>query len=186
MFYLVDMSSAIDLSPTARVILGLVRLGARTGYDIKQTIEGSTRFFWNASYGQIYPELRRLEAAGLVESEPDPGSGRKRTLYNLTAAGEEALHAWLTGPGDLFDMRDEALLKLFFGDLLAPDEVLANLRRRREGFEEVLELFRAIEARGDEAQHGYVYPRKTLDFGIEFVNWMIAWYAQAERDLGTG
>src|SRR5581483_12516246 len=45
MFYLVDMSSTISLSPTARVILGLIRLGARTGYDIKQTIEVSTRFF---------------------------------------------------------------------------------------------------------------------------------------------
>ncbi len=182
MVYLVDMSSTIPLSPTARVILGLIRLGARTGYDIKQTIEVSTRFFWNASYGQIYPELRRLEEAGLVEADPDPGSGRKRTLYSLTPAGEEALHAWLTGPGDLFDMRDEALLKLFFGDLLAPDEVRANLRRRRESWEQALELFRSIEARGPEPQ--YVYPRKTLEFGIEFVEWMIAWYAQAERELG--
>jgi DNA-binding PadR family transcriptional regulator len=185
MFYLADMSSPDSLSPTARVILGLIRLGARTGYDIKQTIEVSTRFFWNASYGQIYPELRRLEQLGLVESEPDLGSGRKRTLYKLTPAGEEALHAWLTGPGDLFDMRDEALLKLFFGDLLAPEEVLANLRRRRASFERVLELFRSIEARGPETQHGYVYPRKTLEFGIEFVRWMIDWYAQAERDLET-
>jgi DNA-binding PadR family transcriptional regulator len=175
-----------NLSPTARVILGLIRLGARTGYDIKQTVEVTTRFFWNASYGQIYPELRRLEQAGLVESEPDPESSRKRTLYNLTPAGERTLHEWLTGPGDLFDMRDEALLKLFFGDLLAPEEVLANLRRRRESFEEVLGLFREIEARGPEAQHGYVYPKKTLDFGIEFVQWMIDWYAQAERELEAG
>ena len=186
MFYLVDMSRDGSLTPTARVILGLIRLGARTGYDIKQTIEVSTRFFWNASYGQIYPELRRLEEAGLVESEPDPGSGRKRTLYSLTAAGEQSLHAWLTGPGDMFDMRDEALLKLFFGDLLAPDEVLANLRRRRESFEQVLELFRAIEARGPDMERGYVYPRKTLDFGIELIGWMIDWYAQAERDLDPG
>lgn len=175
-----------ELSPTARVILGLIRLGARTGYDIKQTIEVSTRFFWNASYGQIYPELRRLERAGLVESDPDPVSGRKRTLYNLTPAGEQALHAWLTGPGDLFDMRDEALLKLFFGDLLAPEEVLANLRRAREGWEQVLELFRSIEARRPEMEHGYTYPKKTLDFGIAFVHWMIDWYAQAERELEAG
>ncbi|HST26429.1 MAG TPA: PadR family transcriptional regulator [Gaiellaceae bacterium] len=167
------------LSPTARVILGLVRLGARTGYDIKQTIEVSTRFFWNASYGQIYPELRRLEQSGLVESERDPGSGRGRTLYRLTPAGEQTLHEWLTGPSDLFDMRDEALLKLFFGDLLTPEEVLANLRRRRESFEHVLELFRGIEAHGVD----YRYPKKTLAFGIELIQWMVDWYAQAEEEL---
>ena len=44
----------------------MLRLGSRTGYDIKQKIEISTRFFWGASYGQIYPELKRLAAVGLV------------------------------------------------------------------------------------------------------------------------
>src|SRR5256886_16978997 len=111
-----------NLSPTARVILGMLRLGARTGYDIKQTIEYSTRFFWNASYGQIYPELRRLERDGLVKSESAPAGARKRTLYELTPAGERALLDWLTGPGDLVDIRDEALLTPFFGAFLPPEQ----------------------------------------------------------------
>src|ERR1700730_1782958 len=152
----------VSLSPTARVILGMVRLGARTGYDIKQTIEFTTRFFWNASYGQIYPELRRLEKAGLVEPERDPSSGRKRTVYKLTPAGEQALQDWLTGPGDLFDMRDEALLKLFFGDLLTPEQVLANVRQRRESMERVLQLFKEIDAMGPGDWDAYVYPKKAL------------------------
>jgi DNA-binding PadR family transcriptional regulator len=175
-----------SLSPTARVILGMLRLGARTGYDIKRTIEYTTRFFWNASYGQIYPELRRLERAGLVVSEADPGSGRKRMLYDLTPAGEQALLEWLTGPGDLFDMRDEALLKLFFGDLLTPEQVLANVRRRRESMSQVLELFREIDARRVEDSPDLVYPGKTLHYGVAMVEWMIAWYEQAERELAAG
>jgi PadR family transcriptional regulator AphA len=174
-----------SLSPTARVVLGMIRLGARTGYDIKQTIEFTTRFFWNASYGQIYPELRRLEGDGLVESAPDPESGRKRRLYALTPAGEEALESWLAGPGDLFDLRDEALLKLFFGDLLTPDQVLANLRRRRESFEGVLQLFEELHAKGAGDLEPFVYPGKALRFGIDLVRWMIDWYAQAERDLAV-
>ena len=172
-----------SLSPTARVILGMIRLGARTGYDIKQTIEYSTRFFWNASYGQIYPELRRLEEAGLVESEADPASPRKRTLYRLTPAGEQALQDWLTSPSDLFDMRDEGLLKLFFGDLLTPEQVLTNLRRRRESFQRVLGLFHEIEARRVEHGSDLQYPGKALHFGIALVEWMVDWYEQAERDL---
>jgi DNA-binding PadR family transcriptional regulator len=161
----------------------MLRLGVRTGYDIKQTIEYTTRFFWNASYGQIYPELQRLERAGLVESEPDPASGRKRTLYKLTPAGERALQDWLTGPGDLFDMRDEALLKLFFGDLLTPEQVLANLRRRRESFEQVLQLFREIDARPLREGQDAVYPKKTLHYGIDLIQWMADWYAKAEQEL---
>lgn len=177
-----------SLSPTARVILGMIRLGARTGYDIKQTIEFTTRFFWNASYGQIYPELRRLERAGLVESEPDATSGRKRTLYRLTPAGEQALVDWLTGPGDLFDMRDEALLKFFFADLLTPEQVLTNLRCRREAFERVLQLFREIDARPLEEGQDAVYPKKALHYGIDLIQWMVDWYAKTEQemDLGAG
>ena len=188
MVYLLDMSSPtpVSLSPTARVILGMLRLGVRTGYDIKQTIEFTTRFFWNASYGQIYPELRRLERAGLVESELDPASGRKRTLYRLTPAGERALLDWLSGPGDLFDMRDEALLKFFFGDLLEPEQVLANLRRRRESFEQVLQLFREIQARPLEEGQDAVYPKKALHYGVDLVQWMVDWYVKAEQELETG
>src|SRR5207302_8253108 len=177
------MSSS--LSPTARVVLGMLRLGVRTGYDIKQVIEMTTRFFWNASYGQIYPELRRLEEAGLVESERDPASRRKRTVYKLTPAGDHALQDWLTGPGDLFDMRDEALLKLFFGDLLTPEQVLANLRRRRESFQEVLELFREIDTRRADDSSDLAYPGKALHYGIDLVQWMVDWYAQAERELAA-
>ena len=86
--YREDMST---LTPTARVILGMLALGARTGYDIKRVIDLSTRFFWGASYGQIYPELHRLEERGLVEATPEPTGGRRRTAYALTPAGESAL-----------------------------------------------------------------------------------------------
>src|SRR5256885_16262574 len=71
-------ASAQDLTPTGRVILGMLRLGKRTGYEIKQIVDVSTRFFWAASYGQIYPELKRLEERGLVGSRSEPTGGRAR------------------------------------------------------------------------------------------------------------
>ena len=85
----------MELTPTAYVILGMLAWGPRSGYDIKAAVDYSVRFFWAASYGQIYPELRRLSEAGLVEGEAEPDSGRRRTVYRLTAAGREALEDWL-------------------------------------------------------------------------------------------
>ncbi len=90
--HLADMSS---LSPTARVILGLLAWSPRTGYEIKQITDRSTRFFWGASYGQIYPELRRLEAAGLVDSREEPRGRVPRRIYSLTKEGRRALDTWL-------------------------------------------------------------------------------------------
>ena len=52
------------------------RAGPHSGYEVKQLVDHSARFFWAASYGQIYPELRRLEAAGLVTAKDDPAARR--------------------------------------------------------------------------------------------------------------
>src|SRR3954452_17701724 len=107
-----------ELTPTARVVLGFLSLGARTGYDIKAYAERSVRFFWGASFGQIYPELKRLERAGLIESRHEPRGGLRRTEYELTDAGRDALRAWLRSTDRLlFSYRDEGLLKFFFGEL---------------------------------------------------------------------
>lgn len=172
-----------ELSPTARVILGMLRLGARTGYDIKRYTDVSTRFFWGASYGQIYPELRRLGDAGLVEAEDEPPGGRRRRLYRLTAAGERALHDWLTSPGREFEYRDESLLKLFFGNVLTRDEVLVNLRRMRETTETALATLRGIERNARRDTDGIDYELLALEYGIGLTAWMADWCKATERRL---
>ena len=75
------------------VVLGLLALAPRalSGYDIKAVVDRSTRFFWAASYGQIYPELRRLEREGLIQGEDEPRGERGRRVYKLTKAGRKAL-----------------------------------------------------------------------------------------------
>ncbi len=104
----------MELSPTAYVILGFLEARPRSGYDIKQAVENSTRFFWAASYGQIYPELKRLEAAGLAKGQRDDAGGRRRIAYEITPAGRKALHDWLRETPEVNELRDEWLLKLFF------------------------------------------------------------------------
>src|SRR4029450_5254230 len=98
------------------VVLGLLALRPRSGYEIKAFVDRSTRFFWAASYGQIYPELRKLADARLIEGRSRPRGGRKRTEYRLTTAGRKELRAWLEIEPEVYEFRDEGLLKLFFAD----------------------------------------------------------------------
>ena len=49
-----------------------------------------------------------------------------RRVYSLTKAGRRALDAWLEEPDEAYEVRDEGLLKLFFGDLM-PDEQRLDL-----------------------------------------------------------
>jgi PadR family transcriptional regulator AphA len=178
-----------SLTPTARVILGMLKLGVRTGYEIKKVIDTSTRFFWGASFGQIYPELHRLREEGLVAARDEPRGRVKRTEYTLTARGEEALRDWLTDTESfIFELRDEGLLRLFFGDVLTEEEVLANLRARRDFFDWVLAQFRELEvsARTGFADESQLHPLLALRYGIGLVEWSREWYAEAERQLAAG
>ena len=134
----------MELTPTAYVILGMVSREARSGYEIKAAVDNSTRFFWAASYGQIYPELKRLSEAGLVEGVDASRGERKRTVYAITDAGMAALTDWLRQPPQTSEMREEGLLKLFFADVLPPEDAIATLRAMRE---RRLEL--ATRLRGD-------------------------------------
>jgi ABC-type antimicrobial peptide transport system permease subunit len=55
------------------VILGLLAHEPMSGYDIKKRIEYSISNFYDISYGQIYPELARMEVANLL-TEPSDGT----------------------------------------------------------------------------------------------------------------
>jgi DNA-binding PadR family transcriptional regulator len=170
----------MELSPTGRVILGLLSWAPMSGYDIKATVERSTRFFWAASYGQIYPELRRLSEAGLAEGTGRPEGGRRRTVYRLTPAGAERLREWLAAPPQGVELRDEGLLKLFFADA-APETAAATLDAKRAFHEAKLEQLRAIEARDRPGG----FSALVLRYGIESSEWTVAWcQREAERVRG--
>lgn len=175
----------MDLSPTAYVILGMVSREARSGYEIKALVDNTTRFFWAASYGQIYPELRRLSAAGLVEGMDAPRGERKRTVYAITAKGEEELKAWLRQPPQTFEMREEGLLKLFFSGVLDPGEATATLEAMRAYRAGLAERLRELEPKAEEKEHELddPFPLMVLRGGIEFNEWFAGWCERMAEQL---
>jgi DNA-binding PadR family transcriptional regulator len=170
------------LTPTGRVILGMIALGRTTGYDIKQLVDKSTRHFWAASYGQIYPELQRLEEQGLVRGRPEPSGGRARTVYELTDAGERALVEWLRSDEQLaYELRDEGMLKLFFSDI-APEATIENVRAMRAMYERKHAQLAALREKAGDMRRG---PALTLEIGLGVSEWLIQWCLATERLLAA-
>lgn len=172
----------MDLSPTAYVILGMVSREPRSGYEIKAAVDNSTRFFWAASYGQIYPELKRLSEAGLVEGVDASQGDRKRTRYAITADGEAELKDWLRKPPEVAEMREEGLLKLFFSGVLKPAEAVETLRAMRRRRLELSERLRSMEPQKMEAVED-PFPLMVLRAGIEFNEWFAEWCERMEAQL---
>ncbi len=174
-----------ELTATARLLLGMIRVkGRQTGYEIKRLVEVSTRFFWAASPGQIYPELARLESAGLLTRSEEPHGGRARNVYWVTEQGERALREWLTeSSAPTFELRNEGLLKLFFADALATEEQIQVVRAMRAQHEAILDGIRKATPpyRGDR-KFGYI----TWLYGLGLHGWVVDWCKQLESDLAEG
>ncbi|HEY4452536.1 MAG TPA: PadR family transcriptional regulator [Solirubrobacteraceae bacterium] len=149
----------------------MIRLGRRSGYEIKQTVELSIRFFWTVSQAQIYPALEQLERRRLIDGRDDPQGRRPRRIYGLKPSGEAALAAWLVNDDPLgFELRDVGLLKLFFADLLersAALDLLARIERRSLDRLAQLDAIApsAASMRDDE---GHRFPLITLRLGVAF------------------
>ena len=173
----------MDLNPTAYVILGMLRHEPRSGYEIKRMVDRSTRFFWAASYGQIYPELRRLAEAGLVESESQPTGRRKRTVYRLTDAGREQLRSWLDRAAARLEVRDEGLLKLFFASAAEPGKAAEIIDAKQRLMEEKVATLREIEPVAAALASSDPFPYLVLRYGLESSEWVIDWCKRARAEL---
>jgi DNA-binding PadR family transcriptional regulator len=102
------------ISRTGYLILGLLIEGPLTGYLIRKITLARFRFFWNESYGQIYPQLKKLSAEGLVKAVED-GDARGSVRYALTAKGRKAFEAWLDQTENQDQLRLESILKIYMG-----------------------------------------------------------------------
>jgi PadR family transcriptional regulator AphA len=108
--------SSPRLTPTSYIVLGLLEQAEpATPYDLKQIAQISTSNFWTVPHTQLYTECARLAGEGLLDERQEQ-TGRRRRIYRLTKRGRHALDAWRQEPAsDLYELRDAATLKLFFG-----------------------------------------------------------------------
>ena len=128
------------------VLLGLLTIAPMSGYDLGQAIRESVGFFWNESYGQIYPNLKKLEAEGFAASKAERQKGKpERRIYSITKKGRERLATWLKVKPQTEIARNELLLKLFFGVQVSPEISIQHVERMVENERAFLDEFRRIE-----------------------------------------
>ncbi len=73
------------------LILAVLQTGPAHGYAIIQAIKSRSDEAFDLPEGTIYPALHRLEREGFLVSAWSVVEGRRRRIYDLSAAGREAL-----------------------------------------------------------------------------------------------
>lgn len=123
-------------------LLAILRVGPLSGYDLQKQFSQSVGHVWHAPDSQIYPELRKMEAAGLVNGEEQVRGARgTRRVYHVTDAGEAAYREWMQTPLDYQRVRDPAHLRAAYLENTTPDAARDFLRRHIAYWEGELEQF---------------------------------------------
>jgi DNA-binding PadR family transcriptional regulator len=167
------LSSELNLTPTSYIVLGLLEAaGPSTPYALKQGVAISVGNFWSLPHSQLYAEPARLARAGYV-TEDHETVGRRRKTYAITDKGRDALRAWTSEhEATLPELRDIALLKVFFGAdpaVLGPPQI----ERYKAKVAEYERIHETLSKHGGPAAKG---PLLTLELGLDVSRACLAYW----------
>jgi PadR family transcriptional regulator, regulator of vanillate utilization len=127
-------------------LLGVIKDTPLTGYDLVRHFQGTVGYLWSAPQSQIYPELRRMEAEGLIKAKVAPrGRHAQKRIYSVTDQGMAELRRWATDFMPLPAQRDPIVLKAAFFDLAPLESVREQLRAHIAQFQWRMEQWQARE-----------------------------------------
>jgi DNA-binding PadR family transcriptional regulator len=168
----------------SHALLAALQQFSCSGYDLAKQFDGSVGFFWNASHQQIYRELTKLEEQTYIESIVVHQTSRPdKKVYQITAAGQDFLRSWIRTPSTIPAIKDELLVKLFAGSLVAPEVLLAELEHHRTQHQELLETYKSIEQQvfpdPDRLSLALRYQYLTLRQGLRLETEWLTWCEEA-------
>ena len=149
-------------SRTRYVLLGLLVIRPRTGYELQKAIEKTVGHFWSEGYGRIYPELTKMQKEELLSCQESTESGRLKKMYSITDKGEERLKMWLARSAVQQVPRNEFLLKIFLGKQTGTETLLRHLERYLEEQKIRLEKLSLVLKTTEEESNAYL----KADFGF--------------------
>ncbi|WP_134727413.1 PadR family transcriptional regulator [Amycolatopsis nivea] len=173
-------------------ILAALLEGEFSGYDLAKSFDASVANFWQTTPQQLYRELERLSAEGMiaprvVEQERRPN----KRVFRLTPAGRRALHEFTATPVQPTTIRDDLLVKVQGSDAGDAEAVIAAVEERMEWSRAKLARFerlreRMLDGRSESdylRENDRVGPYLTLLRGISFEKENLRWGEHAARIL---
>lgn len=146
-------------------ILGVLMDESRSGYEIKQYFENRLSYFYDPSYGTIYPTLKILEQDGLLTKTVVTQDGKpNKNIYSITEIGRAEFLDCLIGPYEPDTIRSDTLMRLFFGRYVDTNTIIGWLSEAREAAHKNMEELKQIR---EQFGHRMPIPQQfSVEYGI--------------------
>ena len=158
-------------------VMGLLHDTPMHGYELRKELISLLGLGRVLSYGTLYPCLKTLVRAGLIEADEDRDvevrGRRNRIVYHLTAAGKEHFATAMEDSGPAtWDDETFSVRFAFFGRTESAVRVRI-LEGRRSRLQERLEHVREANQRGRDRADAYT--RELQRHGLESVEREVRW-----------
>lgn len=106
------------------VVLGILNGSDRTGYEINEILKTRLSYFYDGTYGMIYPTLRKLESEGKIEKHIVIQTDKpNKNVFSITSEGKREFQKYLNSEVSQEVFKSDFLLHLFFGESLRDDQI---------------------------------------------------------------
>ncbi|MFE7746524.1 PadR family transcriptional regulator [Nocardia sp. NPDC057455] len=165
-------------------VLAALLEGSASGYDLAKGFDASVANFWMATPQQLYKELERMAADGLIETRIVHQERRpNKRLHSITPAGRAALHEFVAEPAKPTAIRDEMMVKVQGMDVEDAPAVRATVAKRLDWSKAKLARYERLRTRllNGRSEQAYlaeaerVGPYLTLLRGISFEQENVRW-----------
>ena len=167
------------------IILGFLMEKELSGYDLKQIMSESTSYFFDASFGSIYPVLKKLETKGYIHYHEVIDGSKLKKLYSITNTGKEVFLEWLKKPINFSKTKQDHLVNIFFYKYLPKEIIETNLKML---ITEVELLLNKLSKQKNDAEENhcvdqYTYMYATMIYGVDYYNFVINWCKDLLKNL---
>jgi PadR family transcriptional regulator AphA len=170
-------------------ILGLLKYGDMTGYEIMKMFRDSLSYFWSANTSQIYRELQTLKKDGFVtDAVIEQSEKPDKKVFSITETGREELKRWLR-EYNYGNNNSPLCMKVFFSGELPKRENIERFRKIKTEAQEAIARYSAVfgitKAYSMEIGNpdDHVYWNMTAEYGIRYMKMLAEWCDSCIREL---
>jgi DNA-binding PadR family transcriptional regulator len=163
-------------------IMGLLHYEDMHGYRIKEHLERNFGHMWTVNFGQIYPELKKLNEEGMVNMiRETQENAPPRKVYSITDKGREDFAEWLASdPERGIVLRDPFLLRFTFFGFGDRERALDIIDGQIGEYEQQL-----VRRRGNMARWRRMdmHVRLVAELGVSLNEMILEWLERARKEL---
>lgn len=116
-----------SMTTTSYAVLAHLAVQPWSAYELAQQLTRGFDLVWPRAESQVYEEPKRLARLGFAEASTEKTGRRTRTVYTITDSGRSALADWLAAPTEPTRVESEPLIRVFFAEHGAVDDLIATV-----------------------------------------------------------